>query len=246
MESNNNSISVEIPNYSGPLEVLLELAKTQKVNLADISITILADQFLDFIKKTQEINLEKASEFLVMATWLAYLKSKLLLPEDENDDFKAFEVAERLKLQLKKLELIRLLSDQLLKKKRIGRDIFYRGIKGGIKSINTPIYDISLYELLKTYAYINSQRAFKRINIPKLAVLTTEQAINEIKNNLDDLKEWKDIKDLIPESFSQNSNLKKTGFSGLFSASLELTKEGILSIMQEKMFDKLMIKKNIK
>ena len=116
MESNNNSISVEIPNYSGPLEVLLELAKTQKVNLADISITILADQFLDFIKKTQEINLEKASEFLVMATWLAYLKSKLLLPEDENDDFKAFEVAERLKLQLKKLELIRLLSDQLLKK----------------------------------------------------------------------------------------------------------------------------------
>ena len=246
MESNNNSISVEIPNYSGPLEVLLELAKTQKVNLADISITILADQFLDFIKKTKKINLEKASEFLVMATWLAYLKSKLLLPEDENDDFKAFEVAERLKLQLKKLELIRLLSDQLLKKKRIGRDIFYRGIKGGIKSINTPIYDISLYELLKTYAYINSQRAFKRINIPKLAVLTTEQAINEIKNNLDDLKEWKDIKDLIPESFSQNSNLKKTGFSGLFSASLELTKEGILSIMQEKMFDKLMIKKNIK
>ena len=76
--------------------------------------------------------------------------------------------------------------------------------------------------------------------------MTTEQAINEIKNNLDDLKEWKDIKDLIPESFSQNSNLKKTGFSGLFSASLELTKEGILSIMQEKMFDKLMIKKNIK
>ena len=246
MESNNNSISVEIPNYSGPLEVLLELAKTQKVNLADISITILADQFLDFMKKTQEINLEKASEFLVMATWLAYLKSKLLLPEDESDDFKAFEVAERLKLQLKKLELIRLLSDQLLKKKRIGRDIFYRGIKGGIKSINTPIYDISLYELLKTYAYINSQNAFKRINIPKLPVLTTEQAINEIKNNLDDLKEWKDIKDLIPESYSQNSNLKKTGFSGLFSASLELTKEGILSIMQEKMFDKLMIKKNIK
>ena len=214
MESNNNSISVEIPNYSGPLEVLLELAKTQKVNLADISITILADQFLDFIKKTQEINLEKASEFLVMATWLAYLKSKLLLPEDENDDFKAFEVAERLKLQLKKLELIRLLSDQLLKKE-LG-EIFYRGIKGGIKSINTPIYDISLYELLKTYAYINSQRAFKRINIPKLAVLTTEQAINEIKNNLDDLKEWKDIKDLIPKSFSQNSNLKKQVFRDYF------------------------------
>ena len=145
MESNlNNSISVEIPNYSGPLEVLLDLAKSQKVDLADISITKLADQFLSYIKKTENLNLEIASEFLLMATWLAYLKSKLLLPEDEEDDFKAFEVAEKLKLQLKKLELIRLLSDQMLKKKRIGVNIFYRGMKGGIRSINTPVYNVTL------------------------------------------------------------------------------------------------------
>ena len=118
MESNlSNKISINIPNYTGPLEVLLDLAKSQKVNLADISITLLADQFLDFIKKTKNLNLETASEFLLMATWLAYLKSKLLLPEDDDDDFKALEVANRLKLQLKKLELIRLLSDQLLKRK---------------------------------------------------------------------------------------------------------------------------------
>ena len=165
MESNNNSISVEIPNYSGPLEVLLDLAKNQKVDLAEISITKLADQFLDFIKSSQNLNLEAASEFLLMATWLAYLKSKLLLPEDDEDDFKASEVAEKLKLQLKKLELIRLLSDQLLKRKRIGKDIFYRGMRGGIKSINTPVYDISLYELLKTYSNLNMQRSFQTINI---------------------------------------------------------------------------------
>ena len=117
MESNiNNSISVDIPNYSGPLEVLLDLAKTQKVDLAKISITKLADQFSVYIKEEAEkLNLEAASEFLLMATWLAYLKSKLLLPEDEEDDFKALEVAEKLKMQLKKLELIRLLSDQMLK-----------------------------------------------------------------------------------------------------------------------------------
>ena len=107
MESNNiKQISVEIPNYSGPLEVLLDLAKTQKVNLAEISITKLADQFLEFLKKQKNLNLESASEFLLMATWLAYLKSKLLLPEEDEDDFKALEVAEKLKLQLKKLELI--------------------------------------------------------------------------------------------------------------------------------------------
>ena len=149
MESNlNNSISVEIPNYSGPLDVLLDLAKGQKVDLTKISITKLADQFLEYIKKSTDLNLELASDYLLMAAWLAYLKSKLLLPEDEEDDFKALEVAEKLKLQLKKLELIRLLSDQLIKKNRIGLNIFYRGIKGGIKSINTPIYKVSLYELL--------------------------------------------------------------------------------------------------
>ena len=118
MESKNlNQISIDIPNYNGPLEVLLDLAKTQKVDLAEISITKLADQFLEFIKKHEDLNLETASEFLLMATWLAYLKSKLLLPESEDDDFKALEVAEKLKLQLKKLELIRILSDQMLKKK---------------------------------------------------------------------------------------------------------------------------------
>ena len=122
MESyKSDQISINIPNYSGPLEVLLDLAKSQKVDLANISITKLADQFLEFIKNNENLNLELASEFLLMATWLAYLKSKLLLPEDDDEDFKALEVAEKLKLQLKKLELIRLLSDQMLKRKRLGR-----------------------------------------------------------------------------------------------------------------------------
>ena len=131
----------------------------------------------------------------------AYLKSKLLLPEDDNEDFKATEVAEKLKLQLKKLELIRLLSDQLLKKKRIGKDIFLRGMKGGIRSINTPIYDISLYELLKTYASINMEKSFQRVNIPKLPVLTSEQGIKNIRDKLNELNDWKEMNDLIPDDF---------------------------------------------
>ena len=245
MESKiNNSFSIDIPNYRGPLEALLELAKNQKVDLANISITKLADQFLEFVKKNKNLNLETASEFLLMATWLAYLKSKLLLPEDEDEDFKAFEVAERLKLQLKKLELIRLLSDQLLKKKRIGKDIFFRGMRGGIKSIYTPVYDISLYELLKTYANINAQKSFQRVNIPKLPVLTTEQGINNIKIQLDKLNDWKNIVDLIPESYKENTQKKRTGLSGIFAASLELTKEGVINIMQKKTFDDILIKKN--
>ena len=128
--SNTNQISINIPNYNGPLETLLDLAKSQKVDLAEISITKLADQFLEFIKSSKNLNLESASEYLLMATWLAYLKSKLLLPEEEDDNFKALEVAEKLKLQLKKLELIRILSDQMLQKKKIRSSYFYKRNEG--------------------------------------------------------------------------------------------------------------------
>ena len=243
MESNNpNTISVNIPNYSGPLEVLLDLAKTQKVDLAEISITKLADQFLDFIKNNKELDLEIASEYLLMATWLAYLKSKLLLPEDEKDDFKALEVAEKLKLQLKKLELIRILSDQMLHKKRLGVNIFTRGMKGGIRSINTPVYDVSLYDLLKTYSNFQMQKKFQTINIPKLPVFTVEEGMKFIKNNLNEIQDWTEINELIPK-FYIHKKMKKTGLSGIFAASLELTKDGSVKIQQDKIFDKLLIKK---
>ncbi len=243
MESNNvNQISIDIPNYNGPLEVLLDLAKSQKVDLAEISITKLADQFLEFIKNTKNLNLESASEYLLMATWLAYLKSKLLLPEDEDDDFKALEVAEKLKLQLKKLELIRILSDQMLQKKRLGVHIFTRGMKGGIRSINTPIYDITLYELLKSYASIQMQKTFQNISIPKLPVLTTEEGIKQIKNNLEKINDWTHIVELIPDFYLKNK-MKKTGIAGIFAASLELTKEGIVKVNQKNMHEKIMIKK---
>jgi segregation and condensation protein A len=243
MESNNkNQISINIPNFTGPLEALLDLAKSQKVDLAEISITKLADQFLEFIKKSENLDLETASEYLLMATWLAYLKSKLLLPEDEEDDFKALEVAEKLKLQLKKLELIRILSDQMLQKKRLGVHIFTRGMKGGIRSMNTPVYNLSLYELLKTYSSIQMQKTFQNITIPKLPVFTTEEGIKQIQKNLNYINDWKNIVDLIPKFYLKN-NMLKTGIAGIFAASLELTKEGITKVSQKKIFDNLMIKK---
>ena len=246
MESKNlNQISINIPNYEGPLEVLLDLAKTQKVDLAEISITLLADQFLKYIKEKENLNLETASEYLLMATWLAYLKSKLLLPEVEDDDFKAFEVAEKLKLQLKKLELIRILSDQMLQKKRLGVHIFTRGMKGGIRSINTPIYDISLYELLKTYSSIQTQKTFQTINIPKLPVLSTEEGIKQIKKNFDEIEDWKNINELIPNYYKKN-NMSRTGLAGIFAASLELTKEGSTKMLQKNIFEKVMIKRSPK
>ena len=241
MESNtNNTINIDIPTYSGPLETLLDLAKNQKVDLAQISITTLADHFLEFIKKSK--NLDLAFEYLIMATWLAYLKSKLLLPEDEEDNFKASEIAEKLKLQLKKLELIRLLSEQLLKRDRIGKNIFYRGMKGGIRSIKNPVYKVSLYELLKSYSNIKVQSIYQKINIPKLPVMTTQEGIKQIKENMASISDWKKIEDLIPKSFTKSKKFKKTGLAAIFSASLELTKDGVINLIQKNLFGDILIK----
>ena len=241
-ESDSSLFSVDIENYSGPLDVLLDLAKSQKVNLEDISITRLADQFHKFITEEKKLNLEIASEYLLMATWLAYLKSKLLLPGTPEEEFKVHEVAEKLKLQLKKLELIRLLSDQMLKRKRLGREIRTRGMRAGIKSIYNSEYKLNLFDLLKTYSSIIMTKDFQRINIPKLPVFTAEEGIKTIKDFFGKLSDWKKLDDLIPINFKKVPKYKKTGKAGIFAGSLELVKEGNLNIKQENLFDEIYIK----
>ena len=242
IENDSMLFKVNVDNYNGPLEVLLDLAKAQKVNLEDISITKLADQFNDFITKEKDLNLEIASEYLLMATWLAYLKSKLLLPGTPEEDFKVQEVAEKLKLQLKKLELIRLLSDQMLKRKRLGREIRTRGMKAGIKPIYNSDYKINLFELLKTYSTIIMTKDFQKMNIPKLPVFTTEEGIKTIKEFFGSLTNWKKLDDLIPKNFKKGSKYKRTGRAGVLAGSLELVKEGNLRIKQENLFDDIYIK----
>ena len=241
--NDSNMFNVNLNNYKGPLDVLLDLAKSQKVNLEKISITKLADQFIEFIKNAKNLNLELASEYLLMATWLTYLKSKLLLPESEEEEFKALEVAEKLKLQLKKLELIRLLSDQMLKKKRLGKDVFLRGMKGSIKSIHSYKYTLSLFEILKTYSTIVMTKDFQKINIPKLPVFTAEDGIHRIKDFINKLSNWKNIKELIPKNFENTKKLRRSGRAGILAGSLEMVKEGSVLIKQNNLFDEIFIKK---
>ena len=233
---------VNLDQFNGPLDLLLDLAKSQKVNLENISITLLADQFLEYINKVKDINLDIASEYLVMATWLAYLKSKLLLPITDEEEFKVHEVAERLKLQLKKLELIRLLSDQMLKRKRLGREIRTRGVRANIRAIYNSEIKVNLFELLKTYSTIIMTKDFQRINIPKLPVFTTEEGIKTIRDFFGKLTDWKKLEDLIPKNFKSVTKYKKTGTAGIFAGSLELVKEGNLKIKQENLFDDIFIK----
>ena len=243
-ESDNILFEVDLDNYSGPIDVLLDLAKAQKVNLEELSITKLADQFHNYISDKKDLNLEIASEYLLIATWLAYLKSKLLLPGTPEEEFKVQEVAEKLKLQLKKLELIRLLSEQLLKRKILGREIRTRGMKGNIRSIYSSEYNLNLFELLKTYSSILMKKDFQKINIPRLPVFTTEDGIKTIKNFFGKLIDWKNLDELIPENFKSGKKLKRTGKAGIFTGSLELVKEGNLKIKQDKLFDEIYIKEN--
>ncbi len=245
MIKNDSSLfEVDIENYNGPLDALLDLAKAQKVNLEDISITKLADQFHDFITNRKDLNLEIASEYLLMAAWLAYLKSKLLLPGTPEEEFKVQEVAEKLKLQLKKLELIRLLSDQMLKRKRLGREIRTRGMKSGIRPIYNSEYKIKLFDLLKTYSSIIMTKDFQKMNIPKLPVFTAEEGIKTIQEYFGKLIDWKKLDDLIPKNFKKISKYKKTGKAGIFAGSLELVKEGNLKIKQKDLFEEIYIKES--
>ena len=236
--------NVDINNYNGPLDILLDLAKSQKVDLEEISITKLADQFHDYITNEKNLNLEIASEYLLMATWLAYLKSKLLLPGTPEEEFKVQEVAEKLKLQLKKLELIRLLSEQMLKRKRLGREIRTRGMKGNIRSIYSKEYNLSLFELMKAYSTIIMTKDFQKINIPRLPVFTTEDGIKTIQDFFGKLLDWKKLDDLIPKNFRNYKKFKKSCIAGIFAGSLELVKEGKLEIKQKDLYEDIYIKEN--
>ena len=236
-----NNFKLHINNYEGPLELLLDMAKSQKVDLMEISIVQLADQYIDYVEKLKD-NLELAADFLVMAAWLAYLKSRLLLPEVGDDDFSAIKMAEKLKLQLRKLESIRLLSDQLMSKPKLGFEVFMRAMREGIKPINKSEYSVSLYELIKSYADFKRRENFSSINISKLPVYTMEEAIKTITKLFEKIKEWCEIKTIIPKNFLKSKKLKKSGLAGTFAASLELVREGKLLVKQENIFDKIFIK----
>lgn len=240
-ETLTDKFKLNVDNYEGPLDLLLDLAKAQKVDLMQISIVQLADQYISYVNEIKD-NLERAADFLVMAAWLAYLKSRLLLPDNSDDDFSAIQMAEKLKLQLRKLESIRLLSDRLMSKPKLGFDVFMRSMREGIKPIRKSEYNVSLYELIKSYADFKKKQNFSSISIGKLPVYTMEEAIKAITQMFDKIKDWCEIKTIIPNNFLKTKKLKKTGLSGTFAASLELVREGKLSIKQDKIFENIFIK----
>ena len=242
MIDNSNQFNLTLEGYEGPIDLLLDLAKKQKVDLSNISILELAKQYLDFIQTIKELHLEIAADYLVMASWLTYLKSRLLIPtekEDENISREDLEAA--LKYQLQRLEAMQNVSKILYARPLINRDIFYRGFSNDLKKKFKIEYSSTLYDLLKSYSLIVSKNKITSLTIESSDLYSVEEAIKRLKNIFGSVKEWTNFMNLIPK-FSSNNIINKSSVSSNFVASLELAKNGFIEVTQKETFSNIYVR----
>ena len=240
--SEDERLIVDIEGFEGPLDVLLALSRTQKVDLKQISILDLVKQYLEFVNQARELRLELAADYLVMAAWLAYLKSRLLLPEEDSDEeLSAEEMAARLTYQLARLNAIRERAAILMSRNQMGRDVFSRGAPEPVIVTRRHTYDLSMYELLKAYAEHKTREAVADIRILKRAVYTLDQAIDRLGDMLGLAIDWTDLQQFMPDDIEDEQLLKSVKAS-MFTASLEMAKVGKADIIQKQTFGPLFIR----
>ena len=241
--NNDGQFNILLNGYEGPIDLLLELSRKQKVDLSEISILDLAEQYLKFIENYNTIHLEIAADYLVMAAWLTYLKSRLLLPKDETtEEYTPEELEEALRYQLQRLEAIQNISKKLYARYLIGRDIFYGGSIEGMNIKYNITYTSSLYDLLNSYSMIlkkNEQITHLTINPSEL--YSVDQAIQRLKDIFGSITEWTNFMNLIPE-FGQNQIVNKSSITSNFVASLELAKNGFIDVKQNETFGNIFLK----
>ena len=227
------SLIVDVDGYEGPLDVLLALARVQKVDLRKISILALAEQYLEFILAARIKQLDLAADYLVMASWLAYLKSKLLLPEQEKDgEPSAEELAERLTLQLQRLEAIRIAAARLMARDKLGTDVYWRGAPEGVRVIKTPRYADTLMDLLKAYSVQRTKKiVHSNYEIQKLQLFAIEDARHRLERMLGVIMDWSLIESLMPEEFTQGRS-RRSGIASMLSATLEMARDGHVELRQ--------------
>jgi len=228
---------VDLDGFEGPLDVLLNLARTQKVDLMSISILALAEQFIQFIEKARRLRLELAADYLVMAAWLAYLKSRLLLPPEPGDDGPSGEeMAAILAHRLQRLEAMRNAAAQLLGRDRLGRDIFARGMPEGVRVVTRSTYVLSWYELLKGYAEGRTRRiVVAPMHIRPPAVYSMDEALARLRLLLGSVPDWMTLERFLPEDYRETGAVR-SAFAATFSATLELVRAGHAEIQQSEAF----------
>jgi segregation and condensation protein A len=232
---------VDVEGFEGPLDLLLSLARSQKVDLARISIVALVDQYLAFIREARRLRLELAADYLVMAAWLTYLKSRLLLPRPAEDEPSGEEMASALAFRLQRLAVMRDAAAQLINRNRLGRDVFARGQPEGIHLDRRNAWQASLYDLLKAYGEQRSQHAVRRVVLEARRVIGLKEAREMLDRMIGEIAAWTPLEALVGE-FLVEPELRASAIASTFCASLELCREGRVELRQEATFAPLQIR----
>jgi segregation and condensation protein A len=236
------SLVVDVDGFEGPLDLLLTLARNQKVDLARISIVALADQYLKFVEKVREMRLEIAADYLVMAAWLAYLKSKLLIPKQPDDEGQSGEeMAAVLQFRLKRLEAMREAAARLVNRNRLGRDVFQRGMPEAVILEKRNEYSATLYDLLTAYAAQRQRHAITNVRIAKRGVWSLKEARDILVRLIGTFKDWTALDSFLVDYLTSPEE-RLTAIASSFAASLELVREGTVEMRQHEAFAPLYLR----
>jgi segregation and condensation protein A len=236
------SLVVDVAGFEGPLDLLLHLARNQKVDLARISIVALVDQYLTFITKVREMRLELAADYLVMAAWLAYLKSKLLIPKQPDEEGQSGEeMAAVLQFRLKRLEAMREAASRLVNRNRLGRDVFARGMPEALILEKRNEYSASLYDLLTAYAAQRQRLAITNVRIAKRGVWSLQEAREILTRLVGNFKDWTALDSFLIDYLASPAE-RPTAIASSFAASLEMVREGIIEVRQHAPFEPLYLR----
>jgi segregation and condensation protein A len=240
------ALRVAVDGFEGPLDLLLALARTQKVDIAKISVLALAEQYLAFIRDAAQLRIELAADYLVMAAWLAFLKSRLIVPKAKIEDATPTgeDLAARLQFRLMRLEAMRHAAAQLMTRKRLGQDVFARGMPEGVKTIRERQYTAEIYDLLKAYAEQRSRRVVRRAHVVRRRYVWS---IKEARTHLDRLlgtgaTAWVQL-DLFLEKFLPSPEVGRTALAASFGASLEMARDGLVELQQAEAFAPIFLRR---
>ncbi len=231
------ALIVDVDGYEGPLDLLLMLSRTQKVDLRKISVLQLAEQYLKFVSDAKSLRIELAADYLVMAAWMAFLKSRLLLPPDPNDEGPSGEeLAAHLAFQLERLEAMRRSAARLMARDRLGREFFARGIPESVTATRRIDHTATVLDLMQAYAHIRTRDDFEPLSLKRDTVLTMEAALERMKTLIGHAMEWGDLMQFLPEDWIADPKLRRSATASTFAASLELVKRGQIELRQDAIF----------
>lgn len=237
------ALIVDVDGFEGPLDLLLTLSRTQKVDLRTISILQLAHQYLAFVEKAKELRIELAADYLVMAAWLAFLKSRLLLPPDPTDEGPSgAELAAHLAFQLERLAAMRDAAAKLMARDRLGKDFFVRGVPETMDRVRKVTYTASLLDLMQGYARIRTKDEFRPFVLDRESILSMEQALERMRGLISFAGDWTDLSSYLPEGWELDPKKRRSATAATFAASLELAKAGKIELRQGETFAPIQIR----